>query len=210
VIPSASGRAVDVPATAYTTRYHGKKETQKSTVGTTVSFAVSTLNVRGLNPDGKRNEIFDLFLNNEKASGRIVFIQETHCADETTARMWMQQWKGPSFWSWGLGNAGGVGILMTPNLSDTIDLQIHDHRQLQLTGNGTLHDVLKHRVIAVLISVAVGSERRAMALVSVYAPATSPSDRAVFFTELLNVHDRSVTEHLVTHDEHGCLGSSWR
>lgn len=163
----------------------------KGVVDLAISLSLCSLNVRSLNIDRKRKEIFDFFyLKKKKNEAQIIFLQETHCADANSSSVWSKEWKGDSRWSSGNIRSSGVGILFSADIDDIFDCVIHDsvvlsHPTSVMVNNvPTNVDVLAHRALAVLISIAVGSSRQFYCLLNIYAPSDSYSSRSVFFSSV--------------------------
>ena len=60
----------------------------------TTNITIITLNVNGLNDDGKRQKIFQTIQNKKS---HINLLQETHSMPEQTTK-WEKEWEGLSYW----------------------------------------------------------------------------------------------------------------
>ncbi|WAR08555.1 YTX2-like protein, partial [Mya arenaria] len=77
----------------------------------------SSLNVNGIRNKIKREKIFHYL---KQKSYDIVYLQETHCANESEASLWAKSWEGNIIWNNGSSQSRGVAILIKKN----IDLHI--------------------------------------------------------------------------------------
>ena len=74
------------------------------------------LRVRGLGSKSKQEQIFAWL----KSSNHTLFmLQETHSGEKTNAS-WKQEWGNDAFWSGLSNNSEGIGILIDPTVSYTI------------------------------------------------------------------------------------------
>ena len=84
-----------------------------------MSYQISTLNVNGLREKSKRQKLFNHF---KVHSHDIIFLQETHCKDESESLKWGKEWGGESIWNNGSSQSRGVAILFKKNL----DVDVRD------------------------------------------------------------------------------------
>ena len=121
-------------------------------------ITIISLNVKGLQSDQKRRDIFN-YLRNKKSS--IIFLQETHSSEKDEKR-WTAEWGHKCFFSHGNTNSAGVMILFQNNFEYSINNIIRDK---------------SGRYIVMDITV----EHYHLSIVNLYGPN---SDSPLFFTNL--------------------------
>ena len=85
-------------------------------------ITIISLNVKGLQSDQKRRDIFN-YLRNKKYS--IIFLQETH-SSEKDEKCWTAEWGHKCFFSHGNTNSAGVMILFQNNFEYSVKNIIRD------------------------------------------------------------------------------------
>ena len=121
-------------------------------------ITIISLNVKGLQSDQKRRDIFN-YLRNKKSS--IIFLQETHSSEKDEKR-WTAEWGHKCFFSHGNTNSAGVMILFQNNFEYSVNNIIRDK---------------SGRYIVMDITV----EHYHLSIVNLYGPN---SDSPLFFTNL--------------------------
>ena len=81
-----------------------------------MNFSCCSFNVRGLGNKPKREQIFAWL---KSSNHTLCMLQETH-SGENTHTSWKQEWGNDAFWSGHSNNSEGIGILINPTVSYTI------------------------------------------------------------------------------------------
>ena len=81
-----------------------------------MNFSCCSFNVRGLGNKCKREHIFAWL---KSSNHTLCMLQETH-SGENTHTSWKQEWGYDAFWSGHSNNSEGIGILINPTVSYTI------------------------------------------------------------------------------------------
>ena len=81
-----------------------------------MSINVCTFNVKGLNDPSKRKQLFHWLKLNKYS---VCLLQELHCQEHTYDK-WRKEWEGDLFLSGNSGNSIGVGILVNPDFTYTV------------------------------------------------------------------------------------------
>ena len=81
-----------------------------------MNFSCCSVNVRGLGNKSKREQIFAWL---KSSNHTLCILQETH-SGENTHTSWKQEWGNDAFWSGHSNNSEGIGILINPTVSYTI------------------------------------------------------------------------------------------
>ena len=123
-----------------------------------------TLNVNGLGTKKRRLKFFCWF---RKLKFDLLFLQETHCYDESTALGWSQEWgpKENSIWTTGSSNSKGVAVLFKP------------HSKNELSNLKVDHDEGRYIYFEMKL------EDNNFKFINIYAP-NDPKDRVLFFKKL--------------------------
>ena len=138
---------------------------------------ISSLNCRGLKDFGVKKKIIDdLNLHNSD----ITFLQETHIQSLKETRFWENQFLSKGFWSFGVHNSCGVGILLKNDLLYNLVSFQHDYEGRFICVDINMNDF-------------------ELRLINIYAPNVI-SERADFIT---NLHDLVHTKRMVI------LGGDW-
>ena len=128
-----------------------------------MALNIISLNCNGLRNYYKREFIFNMF---KILDPDIVLLQETHCDNIRTAKLYDKMWDGKSFWSFGTNNARGVGILAGKSLINHIKSFDLDIEGRLLSLDVVINDV-------------------PVQILNVYAP-NDPCDRKDFINNLSN------------------------
>ena len=113
------------------------------------ALKISTFNVRGMNDNKKRNDLFDWF---RRKNIDICLLQETHCSKELENK-WSNEWGYTAFWSSHSGKSRGVGILFRNSF------QYHLHNR---------YEDCEGRYI--ILDITINSTR--LSIINIYGPNT--------------------------------------
>jgi len=81
---------------------------------------VLSINVNGLRERKKRLNLFCIF-NRKKYD--LIFVQETHCKDESESKAWSTNWEGNSIWNNGNSQSRGVAVLFRKHFDSDYDIK---------------------------------------------------------------------------------------
>jgi len=115
-----------------------------------MSYQISTLNVNGLRENSKRQKLFNHF---KCHSHDIIFLQETHCKDESESLKWGKEWGGESIWNNGSSQSRGVAILFKKNLDvDVRDiLKDNEGRLMSVSATFTTNSTTEYHLTNVYV-----------------------------------------------------------
>ena len=128
-------------------------------------FKLTTINVRGLNDNKKRNEIFKYLI---KKDYDIIALQETHCPKGKKEK-WESEWPGLSYFTEGKSNSTGLAFLFKENLIDKI---IDDDPDLE------------QRILRLTVKI----EDNLLQLINLYAPNSKTRDKSEYFFQKADNH----------------------
>ena len=81
---------------------------------------VLSINVNGLRERKKQLNLFCIF-NRKKYD--LIFVQETHCKDESESKAWSTNWEGNSIWNNGNSQSRGVAVLFRKHFDSDYDIK---------------------------------------------------------------------------------------
>lgn len=128
----------------------------------------------------KRDIIFD-FLKICKAD--IVFLQETHSANDTDGNKWQKEWGGEALWCHGSHHSCGVAILINPRLHGKFSNKLSDQEGRVIAAKLALPDM-------------------ELNLINIYAP-NKPQDRKEFYDTLW--HYKPGSNNLILGGDFNCV-----
>ena len=137
----------------------------------TTNITIITLNVNGLNDDGKRLKIFQIIQNKKS---HITLLQETHSKPEQTTK-WEKEWEGLSYWE--TPKSSGVAILFRK------DLQI-EQLQIDKDEEGRI------------LTISFAYEKQIFQITNIYAP-TKPPLRIKFYKKLCKHLEKNNNNNLI-------------
>ena len=126
-----------------------------------MALTIASLNVNGLAERHKRTQVFESL---KSFYFDILFLQETHLANDTQGKAWENDWGGQCVWSPGSNRSSGVAAFVHPKSSVKI-IQFH----ADLAGR--------------VLSVKVEHEQHYFQVINIYAP-NNPGERELFFDDL--------------------------
>ena len=162
-----------------------------TTTMATKTLNITSLNVRGLRDNKKRENIFK-WMKDKRYD--VVFLQETHCHLKKDEVKWSKEWSKSnkdSFWSRGTSRSKGVAVLFNTNLlSDQMSIT-----NLVTDPNG--------RSIKMILNIGTNKYR----LLNIYAP-NNECERVKFFIELQYLLDDDIDAEIIMGGDFNCTMQS--